>query len=32
MDFFEEQALARKRTFRLLLLFAVAILGVVLAV
>jgi Zn-dependent protease with chaperone function len=32
MDFFEEQALARKRTFRLVLLFAVAVFGVVLAV
>ncbi len=32
MDFFEEQALARKRTFRLLLLFAWAVVGVVVAV
>ena len=32
MDFFEEQALARKRTFRLVLLFAVAVLGVVVSV
>ena len=32
MDFFEEQALARKRTLRLVLLFAVAVAGVVLAV
>ena len=32
MDFFEEQALARKRTLRLVLLFAVAVAGVVGAV
>jgi Zn-dependent protease with chaperone function len=32
MDFFEEQALARKRTLRLVLLFALAVLGVVVAV
>ena len=32
MDFFEEQALARKRTLRLVLLFAVAVVGVVVAV
>ena len=32
MDFFEEQALARKRTFRLVLLFGVAVLGVVASV
>jgi Zn-dependent protease with chaperone function len=32
MDFFEEQALARKRTLRLVLLFAVAVVGVVIAV
>jgi len=32
MDFFEEQALARKRTLRLVLLFAVAVAGVVVAV
>jgi Zn-dependent protease with chaperone function len=32
MDFFEEQALARKRTLRLVLLFAVAVAGVVAAV
>jgi len=32
MDFFEEQALARKRTLRLALLFAVAVVGVVVAV
>lgn len=32
MDFFEEQALARKRTLRLVLLFAVAVTGVVVAV
>lgn len=32
MDFFQEQTLARKRTFRLLLLFGLAVLGVVLAV
>jgi len=32
MDFFEEQALARKRTTRLVLLFAVAVVGVVVAV
>jgi Zn-dependent protease with chaperone function len=32
MDFFEEQALARKRTFRLALLFGVAVAGVVASV
>jgi len=32
MDFFEEQALARKRTRRLMLLFAIAIVGIVAAV
>ena len=32
MDFFEEQALARKRTMRLVLLFALAVLGVVVSV
>ena len=32
MDFFEEQALARKRTMRLALLFALAVLGVVVSV
>jgi len=32
MDFFEEQALARKRTTRLVLLFALAVLGVVVSV
>ena len=32
MDFFDEQALARKRTLRLVLLFAVAVVGVVVAV
>jgi Zn-dependent protease with chaperone function len=32
MDFFEEQALARKRTLRLVLLFAVAVVGVIAAV
>ena len=32
MDFFEEQALARKRTLRLVLLFAVAVAGVVVSV
>jgi Zn-dependent protease with chaperone function len=32
MDFFEEQALARKRTIRLVILFAFAVLGVMLAV
>lgn len=32
MDFFEEQALARKRTVRLALLFALAVLGVMVAV
>ena len=32
MDFFEEQALARKRTLRLVLLFAAAVVGVVVAV
>ncbi len=32
MDFFEEQALARRRTVRLVLLFAVAIVGIVVAV
>ena len=32
MDFFEEQALARKRTLRLMLLFALAVAGVVAAV
>jgi Zn-dependent protease with chaperone function len=32
MDFFEEQALARKRSFQLVLLFAVAVFGVVVAV
>ncbi len=32
MDFFEEQALARKRTLRLVLLFAVAMVGIVVAV
>ncbi len=32
MDFFEEQVLARKRTVRLVLLFAVAVIGVVAAV
>jgi Zn-dependent protease with chaperone function len=32
MDFFEEQALARNRTLRLVLLFAVAVVGVVIAV
>lgn len=32
MDFFEEQALARKRTLRLALLFAVAVVGVIAAV
>ena len=32
MDFFEEQALARKRTLRLALLFVVAVVGVVVAV
>ena len=32
MDFFEEQALARKRTLRLVLLFAAAVAGVVVAV
>ena len=32
MDFFEEQALARKRTLRLVLLFAAAVVGVVAAV
>ena len=32
MDFFEEQALARRRTLRLVLLFGIAVLGVVAAV
>ncbi|MGD8607020.1 MAG: M48 family metallopeptidase [Myxococcales bacterium] len=32
MDFFEEQALARKRTVRLVILFALAVIGVMLAV
>ncbi|MBW2189544.1 MAG: hypothetical protein JRG93_08130 [Deltaproteobacteria bacterium] len=32
MDFFEEQALARRRTVRLVLLFAVAVVGIVVAV
>jgi Zn-dependent protease with chaperone function len=32
MDFFEEQVLARKRTMRLVLLFALAVLGVVVSV
>ena len=32
MDFFEEQALAKKRTLRLVLLFTIAVVGIVFAI